>query len=287
MKRMLMIGLAGLLSTCKTETGSFLELVSVAAPNAQCVFESDGDLFFSEGFFDPAVDVDRQYEMTLRLINHATATDDDTAETFGDRPFRNSINQILVSGFNICFYRADESRAAEFGAFDDGELVDCEDLPDAQTAFVTGSGEIPEGDGVAIVGTSLLSEAALQAPGIFGEDFELDEIPFAELGNDEGRTGGTEGAGPWGNYPTQRESRLVIQVQAVGKTAGGRSVQSNWLLFPIDICINCLDDFCQPHEFVTCPDGDPGVQGTVIDDEASCVATQSFGISCTVVDTCL
>ncbi len=65
---------------------------------------------------------------------------------------------------------------------------------------------------------------------------------------------------PWGNWALEDapQQRILVTMQAVGVTTAGAAVKSNWLNFPVDLCMGCtvVSTFCETNvEKVLCDFG--------------------------------
>jgi hypothetical protein len=264
----LMMGIV--LAGCAAEGGGVIEIVSSPVADNVCVVSPNSQIVQNVGSYDPQGPF--SYRLDLLLRNNTQLAENDKAETFGDRAIRERQNAIDVYGFDVCWYRADSPQVATIGSHADGLAIDCFELPDNQKAFITTGISVPPNGGLGIATAHVLQDVDLQAPGIFGPDFKPKEI--AALTEDP--TAETRSAN-FGNFPFATESRVIVQLRAVGKLQAGSPVESNWFVFPVDVQVGFVDLFCQDIMAPTC--------AFYITDQ-SCDPYQGVKIECSDVSKC-
>jgi hypothetical protein len=253
------------------------------------------DTYDPRGFVNGAVPV--AYALDLNIRNNLVRAATDPATSFSASNRRPDANDIELLGFDMCWFRADpesgNADAAKFGSWDDGipDRLKCSSLPATQKRFVAAAGSITPDGGLLGLSVPILDAAALRT--LYGNEFDPIAIPAV---------GGTTVNGPyyyaptaptdtvrdaaWGNYPHDYMARVVVQAQAVGKQQDGDTLESNWFVFPIDVCVGCTADVCGPTTVVaaTCPStGTVSLSGAVVG-PTSCVPSQSGGGAPTCVD---
>ncbi|MFC1611615.1 hypothetical protein ACFL6C_11705 [Myxococcota bacterium] len=251
-------------SGCSAEGGTLLQITHVPTRDSSCNFEIGK--FLHTGFYDPRGVLD---VAPLGYVHEVSITN--RAAVAGEGNQTIDANDAHILGFDACWFRADpESTYAsfyEFGGFDSGvpDEVRCENLPDANKRFVASGGTIAAGGAEAIFGVTLLGETVLK--GMYGSAFEPENLPAKGVLNSavvgEGYSH-QPADGPekprdagWGEFPETQPARVIVQVRARAKLQSGNNVESNWFVFPVDVCVGCVSDICGMPLLTECPGNDP------------------------------
>jgi hypothetical protein len=282
------------LTACGAESGASFQILSAIPPNAECVVAATATSSLSGDSYDPRGFINggapRSYFLNLDLRNNLAAATSDPATSFSQVNRRPDANDIEVLGFDACWFRADpeggRAGAAKYGAWESGvpDRLKCNNLPANQRRFVTASAMVAADGGASGISVRVLDDVALQS--LYGGAFDPVAIPAI---------GGSTVGGPyyftpadpistprndaWGTYPHDWTARVVVQARATGKLQNGDAVQSNWFVFPVDVCVGCTSDVCGPTMVVaaTCATtGTVSLTGSVVS-AASCLPSQSSG----------
>lgn len=255
-RRLALLGVL-VLAACKAEQGGALQLQDSPVPDSTCITTAETTTVNSTGFLDPhgIAGYAEAYHLSLRLVNNMITPQDDTATSF-DRDVRPAANDVILVGFNVCWDLA--SRYQGLGSADSGLPFHCDSLPNAQRAYTADSGTIASGGGKLVTSIDVLSLQAMQAPGIFGPDFFPADLPtqtryvttvaqpaFAlpitnsACEQDANHDCAATRSGNWGDFPQVADNKatIIVIAQAVGKTQDGTPTLSNWLVFPIEVCV--------------------------------------------------
>jgi hypothetical protein len=209
-------------------------ITEVPVINSNCTFTATPAAVLSVAFYDPAAAT--AHRIPLIIQNELSAPEDDPVVANGDREVRSQTNDAHVLGFDTCWFRADAADVTEIGSFDDGSAIDCDDVAGGQKGFTTATGTIEQDGGVAVIILYALSESHLQAPGIFGPDFDISATTTSP--DDPGRDAN------WGNFPVSATARLVVRLRAVAETGSGKVIHSNWFNYPVSLCPYCIANSC-------------------------------------------
>lgn len=233
------------LGACSAEEGTMLEIIQVPAPENDCTFAAETDLFRPSASFDPVIARGGSTIMAMNLVNHLN-------EDLG--------NDLSFVGFDVCWFRGDQQAVVAFEGHAEGYAVQCDDksVSARQKAFIPTSGHISSGGGTAVTSINVLPRSALQA--LYGDELNPSAIPFGDDPTVETRSAA------WGNYPYSRYSSVIVRARAQAKTPVGDTIRSNWFQFPFELCMDCFASYCAPQ---------------VIDVGESCLIEQGWDIACT------
>lgn len=281
MKWMAMAGLLGLmLAGCTAEEGTTIEIVGVAAPEDDCTFKKDTDVYVGHGDYDPwgfGFGDSSGYFMAVLVNNNLAPTESSEVVVFGDN-VRPAANSVMLAGFEVCFVHVDEP--VETSTYNTG----CDGVSEDLSAFIPSTITIDPA-GTALGYAAVLTPDHLQR--IFGERFSPGDIGERGIVNESvlGMDYNSNGTltddirflGPeppdennrneaWGTYPTQPDTLVLVKMRAIGKTQSGNDVESNWISFAITICVGCLTDRCGPLVVTSdCGNGTYEYQGYYVD----------------------
>lgn len=254
---------------CGPQTGNQLEMLFVQAPdNEDCSFAADSSDALSGGFFDPTGQ--DFYLMGVSIRNHLVSDEKlVVSKPENEADIRGQSRNATLLGFNVCFFLSDSIGGGPTGS-DSASLVDCDTLAAGQRSFVPASGVIgAESLGVGVFRT--LTTANLQA--LFGTGFTPRNIPtigvpYAVDSNNNGVATDEEDqiyyrfalespdvtgrSSAWGDYPAVRSVQIVLQIQALAALQTGKEVKSNWLVFPMELCVGCMSTVCGDWIQVPC-----------------------------------
>ena len=184
-----LLGLVGgaVMWGCTAEPGGELSILRVPTPSETCEIAPDEEVSLANGVFDPTVNAGSQDGARIGFVvkNGLRAADsgaevNDSGEAIGAA----APNNVIMSGFNICYYLADDPDYQSLMADGvDALREDCEDGSVAVKEFTASSGTLiaeseskPE-DG-SVVFASLLGRNVLER--IYGRSFDLGAL--ASLG---------------------------------------------------------------------------------------------------------
>lgn len=299
--------IAGLILTmlvgCGAEDGASLEILEESIPSGACIATADPGVSRSQGFWDPRgshdVPVGDYYAMPLVLRNNLRTAGADPATSFSADNRRVDANSLQLVGFDVCWVRADAdggpAAALGYGEWTDGvpDKLQCDNLPKAQRGWVPASTRIEPEGGTAGTFARVLGDAALQS--LYGAAFAPREIPdfgrFDPLTGLASATGSAYASVPvspalsprdaaWGNYPHTQRATVLLQLRATARDQAGRSIQSNWFVHAVDLCVGCLADFCGPLTVGVTAAGDPCLEGSVVDYADACLPAQGYELVC-------
>ena len=299
MRRVLGSCLLLILASCNVEAGASLEVVGVAELDASCDIGAPPTLYMSRDLYDPRGFIDGgvpgAYELPLNIKNDLVLAEQDPyTNGFSANNDRPDTNDIEIVGFDVCWFRADPesgNAATQYGTWESGvpDSLKCDALPASQKAVVPASGYIKAGGGLLGIGIEVLDLAALQS--LYGSAFEPASIPargLVEPGSSlysfmPGDPSLATRDAAWGNYPSQFDAPVVLQAQAIGKTQDGSSQRSDWVVFPVDVCVGCLADYCGYLNVTTTPctvGGGTQLVGEAVDLANDCRPAQQGHITC-------
>ena len=235
MKNLLRVCCLGVtLLTCAKENGVTMEIVRTLAVNAAgCSYDiANGTL--DRGLFDPSGGV--AYTLGVEIRNNAEAEDADPSLGFAGQNQRSRTNDILLTGFEACWYRTEDQ--------DPTKQPDCSKLPKAQQGTLPTAVTINRQTSTAVTAAVLTKE---QLQSLYGAAFDATAIPQGGISSDgstrsfaaENPAAGGRSAA-WGTYPAQLRDTIIIQARAVGTMQGGTKLRSQWLRFPVELCIRCF-----------------------------------------------
>ena len=291
-----------LLATCGVEEGVSLQITAVAKINASCSIDAPTTLTLSRGFYDPRGfingGVPTGYQLLLNIRNNLAQAKADPVAGFTTDNRHPDANDAQIVGFDVCWFSADESDATAYGSWDNGvpERLKCGSLPASQKRVVPATGEAKSGGGLVGLAVEVLDLAALQS--LYGGAFN----PLYDPSNPDGSLDPIGPYGPalkqysyapgdpsnaardaaWGNFPLAPQSTVVLQARAIAKLQDGSIQRSDWLVYPIDICVGCMSDACGPLT-IGAPCGGSGpsaLTGSVVDIGTSCLPSQEGTIMC-------
>lgn len=258
------------LTACASEEGAMLQIVESPMTDSFCNASPTSLSFHSHGRYDPTGS--STYAMSIVVANKMDSAEQDSATSATDDNIRTERRVANLVGFDVCYYRADDPRVAQFDDSRNGLPLDCEDVPQAQRQFVMSAGSIEPDGGEVGVFIGVLDDAVLKA--LFGQAFDpaslviglvdangVIEPAIDYLDFDVSSPVGAGRNAAWGEFPESRTSRVIVQVRANGKLQTGRWVRSNWFAFPVDICMGCAGSFCGKLRATTCDDGSLGFEG--------------------------
>ena len=283
-----------------------LQVISVLNASGSCEFQVGNDPL-SLGFYDPAVPDTSHYTTALLVQNNLGQTQD--LVTTWSTSVAAETHPVQLQTIEACWYLAASGDAPHVAATTSGIAVDCSTLPVTQTASYPTGILIPAGitanQGAVMV--PILTMSQLKA--VFGDSFSPTDIPSVgttvapnpALNNNVANVTqttadilsydfgpvvpgppGSGRAAAWGEkYPETAEALVVYQFRAVGRTAGGGILHSNWYSFPITICPKCAVAQCGPLVQANCAqgpcsDGTPCLNGTCANTSLTCSATTLF-----------
>jgi len=187
------LGLVGLVGGafvwgCTAEPGGELSILRVPIPSESCEIAADDVAGLANGVFDPTVNAGSQDGARMGFVvkNGLRAADSGSEVNDSGEPIGPAApNNVLMSGFNICYYLADDPDYQSLMADGvDALRADCEDGSVAVKTFSASSGTLiaesdakPEGGSIAYA--SLLSRNVFEE--IYGRSFDLDVL--ASLGS--------------------------------------------------------------------------------------------------------
>ncbi|MBI5508419.1 MAG: hypothetical protein HY903_06685 [Deltaproteobacteria bacterium] len=295
-----------LVSACGVEHGTSLQLVRIAKPSGACTTDPEPQAALARGFFDPRGFINAgpafSYSLAPNIRNNMSPAVADAAVSFSPTNRRPDGNDVLLHGFDICWFRADAEggspEAMRYGAWEDGppDSLKCDNLPASQRAFIPATGQVPANSGQLSLFVDVLDLAAMRT--MYGSGFDPSALPARGLNATTGTyfygTADAPSAAPrnaaWGTYPHENVATVVLQIQALGKLQAGTSVKSNWLVHPIDVCVGCLADACgllTIDASVACAVGTTGVSGLAMAPITSCLPFQDVQLNCTQYSTCV
>ena len=266
MKRIGLLAVTSLLASgaCSAEENT-LQISSLLLPNQDCSW-TPGANHLSSGVYDPRALFGYEstpYVMGLVVGNTLPLPDD--KNTIGGN---DSANDVHIVGFDVCWFRADTEAgkgAAEHDDYLDGVPDDlkCENLPANQKTFVAAEATV-EANAQAAMTANILYLEDLQV--LYGANFNPTAIgdrgPITQMLADlqiwlyshAATSPSNRGArdSNWGDYPGTQEARIIVQARATGRLQSGGDVQSNWYIFPIDICVGCAADVCGMPQMAEC-----------------------------------
>lgn len=289
---------AATLAGCGAETGTELALGFATQANEQCVFRPDADLTLPRGVFDVLLAGNSTAFTLGYVVSNGLEAAEDAQYTTGDgRELRPDSARVTFAGFDVCWVRGDDPDVESFGAYSQGAPVDCAELPYDQKRFVPTSGSIAPEDEVGVAIGSILRVSDLRADGIFGPDFQPANIPRLGIYDDGGVRRYSQAADPsqrnaaWGDFPEDTISATVLlQMRLVGKNQAGMTIRSNWISYPVDVCLGCAYQACgqwTESQAIACPTDQSGFVGQAIDGANSCLPAQLMRISCTDREICV
>jgi hypothetical protein len=291
------------LATCGVEEGATLQITAVPKINSTCGVDAPATLVIARGIYDPRGFINTgaplNYVLPLNLKNNLSLASGDPATSFTATNRRVDANDAQIIAFDVCWFAADGGEAAAYGSWDSGvpARFQCSSLPAGQKRTVPANGVAKAGGGILGLVVDVLDKAALQA--LYGSAFNpaydssdaggsLDPIGTYPVGGTSYyyRPGDPSNAvrdPSWGNFPLAPQSTVVLQARAIGKLQDGSTVQSNWLVFPVDVCVGCLSDTCgplTPGATLCGTTGNAEVTGPAVDLASSCLPAQLGGIKC-------
>ncbi len=288
--RTLSVGLAvTFAASCSSNDDVGLSITGVAALEANCNLpEGDPDVFRSAGTFDPRAGV--SFLLTPVVSNLLTPTGTDNQAVGDDDNFFPEANRVSLLGFDVCYARADNGELSNLGSNRSGFPLDCESdgLPGE---FLGATASIDPGGGTFISSLAILGPPAQKA--LFGENFEPTELPAIGASMD-GQTfftapvpaTDTNRDPNWGDFPQADSVQVYVLVRAVGRSGGGRVVESEYIPFRVEVYPGFTSLFCGNLTAVTCPDTTAGFTGLVPDPATSCSVASVLDLSCIEFSTC-
>lgn len=257
MKKLLALALGALLGGC-IEGGTVLEITSAIRPegNALCTFRGDGPESLASGIYDPTFGDAVAYSLALRVVNHMADQNYDLSRGPSVDPLFPDQNTVLLNGVNYCFYREDDTDLDLNTPGGKGnKLINCDDLSNQeQHRFATANGTVPPNFGLGTAVVELLGDEELRI--LYGAAFDPKSIPAEGAVEDPDAPGvilfdprsedpsSPNRSAAWGTFPARRTDRVVIQIQAEGKTQSGWGVKSNVFHYPIEVSIGVLAGRC-------------------------------------------
>jgi hypothetical protein len=283
---------------CSTNDGSLQIYSAIAIDKTPCALSPDSETYLDVGMYDPKGFFGAPKTYSLNLIAKNTmSTPAEGSSTSGSE----NANDAEIVAMDVCWFPAHPGSAGapEYADYADGvpESLTCDRLPDAQKTTKVLSAPVSAG-GRSALGLEILDTAALQT--MYGTDFQPWALPlqgpFAiDLGiaNWYYSLGASDPTdlearhSAWGNFPASRSARVIVQVRANAVLLSGGTVQSNWFIFPVDVCVGCAALGCGYQRLVECtdgdrcPDGQPCPPGGKCEDGSFCTgATCPDGSEC-------
>lgn len=285
---------------CTVEPGDVLQIRFPVEPDTTCTYRTTSVLSYSVGFFDPwplrGIRATR-YSLWVNMRNNIAKESNDEPLTSQGAKLDSEVHDILLSGFEVCFYRVDDPTA-----FDDGLPMTCDQLDSSLLGFVPATGYAVPAGGLEVAGAPMFTSEDLQSDRIFGSSFNPVAIPgagsFAYDANQDGTAEADGGilfiseypgdnrSAAWGNFPPNtRSADLMLVVRAVGRVQSGSVVRSNWLTLPVIVCVGCSGIECGTVPILTCDDDSRAFDGSLPDASGACLPFQ-FGVDCVENDGC-
>jgi hypothetical protein len=253
-------------------SGQTLQLTGAVAANPPaCVFDPAATIFRSSGTRDIATSSLGNYGYVLgpRLVNNAKSV-----ATYGEAwgPQGNvyvEANDVTLDGYNVCYefmgFRntTEAPNPAEPLEIVTGPTCKAKQLP---MYFISAVQTITVAGGLAIASVDLFPPSVTQAVPM-PEDLDM-TVTAAQIAAERtlsGRTDTTlypdayiaqsvitgrniaaQGGNPFlaGLERYGAQKRVLVHLQAVGRTSDQRRIESNEFIYPIDLCNSCLERLC-------------------------------------------
>lgn len=216
------------LGACLDNTGDTLTLSNALVPTPpDCVLDPTSTNIRSSGVRDVTVGSlgARGYRQAFSIVNKGQPADA-APLAFGNRAnvLANAMD-VVVDGFNVCYEFKDFRTTTEVtGTTPEATFPSCKELRalDAtqRTVFLSASTVIPAGT----TGVAALDLFPRAINGVDpNEDFTASSSPFLR------------GLAVAGDRKT-----VIVHLQAVGHLNDNRRVESNEVLFPVNLCVGCV-----------------------------------------------
>jgi hypothetical protein len=210
-------------------------------------------VFQTYGRYDPQTG--EHYLLPLFLRNNMRSREESPVLLQSGENIARRARDVLLTNVEVCWF--EEKKQIKIN--DEGVYYSCDSLPAEQHAFIPVSGLVPEGSGVAAVPVKVLNLQALQA--LWGGLFQPSFLPAQGLISEESGLFSLGVKPPtetprdihWGGFPASDQVRVVLQVRVWGALSGGDRVVSNWISFPIEICVGCAAAACGQLQRILCP----------------------------------
>jgi hypothetical protein len=179
-----------LVSGCTAEVGGELSILRVPTPDESCEVSPDEEASLANGVFDPVVNASSQDGARIGfLVKNGLRSSENAAEVndSGEAIGPTAPNNVLMSGFNICYYLADDPNYQALIADGvDSLREDCEEGSVAIKEFTSSSGSLitqsdATSDSGSLVYASLLGRNVLEE--FFGRSFDLQALSALGFAN--------------------------------------------------------------------------------------------------------
>jgi hypothetical protein len=227
-----------LASACAADDGNSLQILGVPVPSDECIIETDVDVTYSSGFYDPRGFLgSTPGAFLLGLIVRNNMREEGDSRNVPE--LRPNATDVTMVGFESCWMEG----AVEV------DSNDCSDFPSDQETETASAGLVAAGGGLQAFGVPILSLEQLRT--MFGDDFTPAAIP--DLGNYTAGRYSYNSQDPsdvatrdpaWGDYPTTRDSNVLIRTRAIGRLQDGKLVHSNFFDFVVSVCVGCSAGIC-------------------------------------------
>lgn len=259
---------------CHSEKGTVLEIANTPAFEDDCTVNSAPTKFQGQGFYDPSGGAG--YILNLTIVNQANDQENPAAIT-GDSNIKPSANDVQLVGFDYCFYSPTDEGKTAYDPKGKGLLVDCDDLPDSQRAFVPRGGGVSSGGGTLVGSFTTIDIASLQS--VFGASFNPTAIPVGDNPLSNTRSAG------WGTFPNDFSTVITVNVRVRALDQVGRTVRSNWYGFPVIVAPTAVRDACQAA-IAPCGDGTNALQGTAFPAGTCGAIFSGASFTCEAINQC-
>ncbi len=263
--------LLGGFAACADNQGTPLSVeAALIATAPECVFNPSATVFRTRGTRDVSTNSMGKfgYVMGVRVTNRAL-TANQQAVRFG--PITNvyiNENDVTIDGFNLCYEIKNFRNTTEgTSSTPDATYPSCKELATAsgtKTYFVGAATQVPSGGGLSAVDVDILPPSVT---GIDLTDFKTQSNTFLS-----------------GLANTGDRKTVLVHLQAVGHTVASNRLESNEMIFPVELCVGCV-----PFASV-CPGGPGGSDevlrgitgstGQVADPQSVCLIGQDEVPTC-------
>jgi hypothetical protein len=278
-------------SACSTNDGTLQIHSAISIDKTDCVLNPDSEAYLTTGMYDPRGVYGAPEAYSLNLIAKNTLSAPEEGAISG----RESGNDVEIFAVDVCWFPAHPGSegALEYSGYVDGvpEHLTCDKLPDAQKTTKVVSAPV-SAEGRAAFSFLILETEALQL--LYGTNFQPWAIPdqgeftvtqgptttryYSAAASDPTDLGGRHAA--WGNFPAWWSARVIVQVRANAILLSGGTAQSNWFIFPVDICVGCAAAKCGTPEVEVCAPGEVFLVGHRPDPRDTCQPSQNHGPNC-------
>ena len=247
-------------TACSTESGELRIERVIPVDKDDCTIDPASDEFVASGLYDPR-GIGRppnNYLLSLKVTNTLVVPEAGPGE---------AQNDAEVISFDVCWFPAHPGSPGEteFEGYSDGvpDNLTCAELPENQKRTIVASAPVPA-QGSSAPGVGILDLETLRS--LYGPEFDPGRIPdygafqlniggantwfYSLAAQDPSNTGGRHPA--WGSFPPDISARVIIQVRANAVLQSGGTIQSNWFVFPVDVCVGCLATVCGLQTMIEC-----------------------------------